>query len=120
MIRRPPRSTLFPYTTLFRSGFDLSVGAVISLVNVLLATNMPDSGQGALLWALIGIGVGMTTGAFNGFFIAVLRLQPIVVTLATMFIVQGLTLLVLDKPGGAVSSRLSEALVNDAIPGMLP
>src|SRR3712207_9166616 len=24
MIRRPPRSTLFPYTTLFRSHFDLS------------------------------------------------------------------------------------------------
>src|SRR3712207_8214509 len=24
MIRRPPRSTLFPYTTLFRSGFDPS------------------------------------------------------------------------------------------------
>src|SRR3712207_8104955 len=24
MIRRPPRSTLFPYTTLFRSVFDLS------------------------------------------------------------------------------------------------
>src|SRR5947199_4065936 len=24
MIRRPPRSTLFPYTTLFRSGFNLS------------------------------------------------------------------------------------------------
>src|SRR5438105_6449513 len=23
MIRRPPRSTLFPYTTLFRSGFDI-------------------------------------------------------------------------------------------------
>src|SRR3712207_7836785 len=25
MIRRPPRSTLFPYTTLFRSGADLAV-----------------------------------------------------------------------------------------------
>src|SRR2546428_3767745 len=25
MIRRPPRSTLFPYTTLFRSGFELGV-----------------------------------------------------------------------------------------------
>src|SRR5262245_63667842 len=25
MIRRPPRSTLFPYTTLFRSNFGLSV-----------------------------------------------------------------------------------------------
>src|SRR2546427_5617184 len=28
MIRRPPRSTLFPYTTLFRSGFD-STGRLI-------------------------------------------------------------------------------------------
>src|SRR2546430_5925122 len=26
MIRRPPRSTLFPYTTLFRSGFQSSGG----------------------------------------------------------------------------------------------
>src|SRR5690242_21599853 len=26
MIRRPPRSTLFPYTTLFRSALDLAVG----------------------------------------------------------------------------------------------
>src|SRR2546427_2992805 len=25
MIRRPPRSTLFPYTTLFRSGFAMTV-----------------------------------------------------------------------------------------------
>src|SRR3712207_9221501 len=25
MIRRPPRSTLFPYTTLFRSTFDVSI-----------------------------------------------------------------------------------------------
>src|SRR3712207_8611997 len=28
MIRRPPRSTLFPYTTLFRSGVILLVGAL--------------------------------------------------------------------------------------------
>src|ERR1035441_98614 len=26
MIRRPPRSTLFPYTTLFRSGFRVALG----------------------------------------------------------------------------------------------
>src|SRR2546426_8144405 len=29
MIRRPPRSTLFPYTTLFRSGLDQEVGAPV-------------------------------------------------------------------------------------------
>ncbi len=101
-------------------GFDLSAGAVISLVNVLLATNMPDTPAGILLWSLIGVGVGMATGAFNGFFIAFFRLQPIVVTLATMFIVQGLTLLVLDKPGGMVPAGLGSALVQDAIPNFLP
>src|SRR2546426_6824095 len=30
MIRRPPRSTLFPYTTLFRS--DVALGALLGLV----------------------------------------------------------------------------------------
>jgi ribose transport system permease protein len=81
---------------------------------------MPGTPAGILLWSLIGIGAGMITGAFNGFFVAVFRLQPIVVTLATMFITQGLTLLVLDKPGGTIPAGLSSALVQDAIPNMLP
>src|SRR2546429_3717383 len=37
MIRRPPRSTLFPYTTLFRSGViagSLSLGSVIALATL--------------------------------------------------------------------------------------
>src|SRR2546422_11052705 len=31
MIRRPPRSTLFPYTTLFRSKLQLPIGRLIEL-----------------------------------------------------------------------------------------
>src|SRR3989475_4671804 len=31
MIRRPPRSTLFPYTTLFRSAEDASIREVVKL-----------------------------------------------------------------------------------------
>src|SRR3712207_8040268 len=31
MIRRPPRSTLFPYTTLFRSGRPFDVDAILAL-----------------------------------------------------------------------------------------
>src|SRR5256885_11769567 len=41
MIRRPPRSTLFPYTTLFRSGFafdvehrDVTLGRGVELQNL--------------------------------------------------------------------------------------
>src|SRR3712207_8589382 len=40
MIRRPPRSTLFPYTTLFRS-----VGAVPDLALELLAHRVPGGVQ---------------------------------------------------------------------------
>jgi ribose transport system permease protein len=101
-------------------GFDLSAAAVISLVNVTLAGQMQDSPGSMLLWTLAGIGVGAATGAFNGLFIAGLRLQPIVVTLATMFILQGVTLLVMDKPGGQIPGSFAQALTGDAIPGVLP
>src|SRR5256885_15854757 len=33
MIRRPPRSTLFPYTTLFRSVIDLVLGDDVDVAN---------------------------------------------------------------------------------------
>jgi ribose transport system permease protein len=103
-------------------GFDLSAGAVISLVNVVLASSMDPMAPGAsiFLWTAVGIGVGMMVGAFNGFFIAVLRMQPIVVTLSTMFILQGVTLLVMDKPGGFVSPDLGSFYLGDAIAGWLP
>src|SRR5256886_13096407 len=32
MIRRPPRSTLFPYTTLFRSGTDFNVNSIAAAI----------------------------------------------------------------------------------------
>ncbi|MBE9559025.1 MAG: ABC transporter permease [Proteobacteria bacterium] len=103
-------------------GFDLSAGAVISLVNVVLASSMDPADMEASvpLWTLVGVGIGMASGAFNGFFIAFLRLQPIVVTLSTMFILQGITLLVMDKPGGFVSPSLGAFYVGDAISEFLP
>src|SRR3712207_7036644 len=36
MIRRPPRSTLFPYTTLFRSIFLTAAAVLIALANAIL------------------------------------------------------------------------------------
>src|SRR5256886_13704104 len=34
MIRRPPRSTLFPYTTLFRSDFRFTTGETLSQLRI--------------------------------------------------------------------------------------
>ncbi len=101
-------------------GFDLSAGAAISLVNVALASSLQEPSQSPLLIVAAGAAIGMASGAFNGFFVAVLRMQPIVVTLATMFILQGVTLLIMDKPGGQVSPALGDFLIGDAIPNLLP
>src|SRR2546421_3741151 len=42
MIRRPPRSTLFPYTTLFRSLLRKSGGTGVSLINNFNVAFNPD------------------------------------------------------------------------------
>ncbi len=101
-------------------GFDLSAAAVISLVNSILATNMEDSAGSQVLWSVLALLIGAAVGAVNGFFVAFLRLQSIVVTLATMFIIQGVTLLVLARPGGAIPDSLTSFFTGDAIPNVLP
>lgn len=101
-------------------GFDLSAAAVVSLVNVTLASLPAGSVTSPYLLILIGVAIGAAVGAFNGFIIAYVRLQPIVVTLATMFILQGITLLVMDKPGGLIDPSLYELLAGDLIPNLIP
>jgi ribose transport system permease protein len=103
-------------------GLDLSAGAVISLANCIVTVGLGDSSAPAtgLTWLVAGIASGCVVGAVNGFFIAYMRLQPIVVTLATMFVVQGVTLLVLAEPGGAVSADYNVYFTGDVIPNMLP
>src|SRR3712207_8723950 len=55
MIRRPPRSTLFPYTTLFRSGREVGKGAAVQ----------PGHRRGLTVQA--GFGVGSALGVHDGF-----------------------------------------------------
>jgi ribose transport system permease protein len=101
-------------------GLDLSAGAVISLVNVTLVVSMQHTQAPAFVWVLLGMGVGATVGAFNGVLVAYMRLQPIVVTLASMFICQGVTLLVMKEPGGSVPPEFSSMFVGDLIPDLVP
>src|SRR2546426_4839697 len=54
MIRRPPRSTLFPYTTLFRSLIGHSMGGAIAAE---VALSYPDRVRGLVLIDAAGYGV---------------------------------------------------------------
>ena len=101
-------------------GFDLSTGATVSLVNVVLASFMGPSVASQIAMGVAALAVGGAVGAFNGVFVAFVRLQPIVVTLSSMFIVQGITLLVRPTPGGSIAPGFSAFLTGEAIPGILP
>src|SRR2546430_12782334 len=48
MIRRPPRSTLFPYTTLFRSPERIMVEGVHTGVAGIAVPSLPDGGRSLL------------------------------------------------------------------------
>src|SRR3712207_8820457 len=58
MIRRPPRSTLFPYTTLFRSSAKLTIGARWLIFALLLIY-----GLGTIVFMLVVMMIGGIAGA---------------------------------------------------------
>ena len=73
---------------------DLSVAAIIALAS--LATGLAAE-AGAPLWVLllVGPGVGVLCGAFNGFLVTGIGLPSIVVTIGTMSLYRGLAQVVL-------------------------
>jgi ribose transport system permease protein len=90
-------------------GIDISVGAIVSIVNAILATQLGRNAdpQKTVLFLLLVLLVGMAAGAINGFFTAVLRLQPIITTYATSFLYAGFALFILPTPGGGIPNPFS-------------
>lgn len=78
-------------------GIDLAVGSVVALTAVMVS-GMSDQGMPLLLAILICLVVGLAAGAVNGFFIARFKLQPFIVTLATMGAIRGLVFVYSDIP----------------------
>lgn len=91
-------------------GFDLSVGAIIGLVNVVLATELTGAGGHDVLWLALTLAIAAAAGFANGLLVAYVRLQSIIVTIATLFIFSGISLKILDQPGGSVPRGFEDLL----------
>ncbi|RCW47993.1 ABC transporter permease [Paenibacillus prosopidis] len=79
-------------------GIDLSVGSILALSSALSAGLMAG-GTDTWIAVIVGLGAGMAMGAVNGLLVAKGRLAPFIVTLATMTVFRGLTLVYTDgKP----------------------
>jgi fructose transport system permease protein len=66
------------------AGIDLSVGAAMILVQMIMAELAVTAGLPAWLALLIGVGIGALTGAINGGLAARFGLPPFIVTLGTL------------------------------------
>jgi ribose/xylose/arabinose/galactoside ABC-type transport system permease subunit len=75
-------------------GIDLSVGWQMSLVGVTTAMCMTIFQLPVWLSVLIGIGVGTLLGLFNGLIIANIRVFPLIVTIATSTVFQGISYII--------------------------
>jgi ribose transport system permease protein len=102
-------------------GIDISVGGTVSIVNTILATRVGLEGSSAEMWryVLISLLIGLLAGAINGFFVAYLRLQPIITTYATSFLYAGLALYILPNPGGGIPGDIA-AVYRSSTPLNLP
>lgn len=76
---------------LITGGIDISVGSVVALTCMLLAWMMEKKNIGAIPAIIIVLVIGILFGLLQGFFIAYLKIQPFIVTLAGMFFARGMT-----------------------------
>ncbi len=80
-------------------GIDLSVGSIMGLAALACAATMQNFSENASPWVVIPLGVavplgvGLICGAINGAVIVGLRMHPFIVTLGTLSIFRGISLI---------------------------
>jgi len=75
---------------------DLSVGSIVALVGAVAGVLIVNHGMNIYLAMGICLLVGLAIGAWQGFWIAYMRIPPFIVTLAGMMLWRGLALLTLN------------------------
>ena len=89
-------------------GFDLSVGVVVSCATAIASETM---GINVVLGIVSVVIFGMAIGAINGLGVVKAKIDSIIMTLATMFAVNGLALLIRPVPGGYIDPTFSKFIL---------
>jgi ribose transport system ATP-binding protein len=93
-------------------GFDLSVGPLTGVIVVILsyfAETEADTLSFLLALPVI-VAAGVVVGLANAFLVRVVKLSPVLATLATFFVLQGVALLLRPLPGGFMDRTITDLL----------
>ncbi len=76
------------------AGIDLSTGSIITLVNIVTAYLMVNSGMGMVPAVLLGLMTAIAVGVVNGFLISTIGIPAIIATFATQTVFAGASYLI--------------------------
>jgi ribose transport system permease protein len=122
-------ATLGMAVVVIAGGIDLSIAAMMAVASVTAAVLMDGANDGDAALAVIAVlALGMAMGAMNGTLIVLSRVPDIAVTLAMLFVWQGVALLILNAPGGGaapwlrglVAGGVDWAFLPEAVSGWMP
>ena len=102
-------------------GIDISVGSVIGLVCMILSYSMERMGFNALTSIAIVLLFGVVFGAFQGWLVSYMELQPFIITLAGLFGCRGITAIISSEQIAITKSEgfLAFAKVDINLPSFL-
>lgn len=75
---------------LLMGGIDLSVGAVMSLVNILATSIMAGSNGNVFAGVVVCLGASALTGLLNGLIVTRFKMPPFLITMAMSTVIQGI------------------------------
>lgn len=98
-------------------GFDLSVGSIASIGVAVVISMFVWYEQNAFVSIAVALGVAAVAGLINAFMIVKVKIQDMLMTLATMFVFQGIAL---TYTKGAVISQNMIMANGETAPGKIP
>lgn len=99
------------------AGIDLSLAATVALGSVTMATAY-QSGLPLVVCCAIALLTGLAVGAVNGTFIGWVRIPDFIVTLGTLSVVMGLSLIISQGKPVAVGERALTAISTVSVAGI--
>ncbi len=97
---------------------DLSVGSITAFVGALSAILSIKMGLPTILSVIICLLVGAAIGAFQGFWVSIVKVPSFIATLAGMLIFRGLTIVVLDGKSLAPYPKSFQIISSGFIPDL--
>lgn len=100
------------FLVMFTGGIDISVGASMGVTVAVMSYLVGSSGLlgGLAISLVLAAGIGLLVGSSNAFIVERIRISPVIATIATLGILQGLGLLLRPQAAGAISIHLTNAL----------